>query len=115
MIIALHSVLHEGAEADYERDHQSIPADLADVFSRIGIRDWSIWRSGRNLFHLIDCDDWLAANDALRDEPANQAWQKHIGRHVAYFAGQEGGGPASQVLPLVYRFTDQRDAGGPVL
>jgi len=106
MIIALHSVLHEGAETDYDRDHRSIPADLAEVFTRIGIHDWSIWRSGRNLFHLVDCDDWLAANEALRDEPANLAWQAHIGRHVAYFAGVEGG-PAGQVLPLVYRFADR--------
>lgn len=112
MIVALHSVLHEGAEEEYDRDHQRIPDDLAELFVRIGIRDWSIWRSGRDLFHLVDCDDWSAANVALRDHPANLAWQRHIGRHVAYFAGQDGG-PEGQVLPLVYTFAEQLAATKP--
>ena len=69
MIVALHSVLRVGAEADYDTRHESIPDDLAVTFRRIGIHDWSIWRSGLDLFHLVDCDDWLAANDALADGP----------------------------------------------
>lgn len=98
MIIALHSVLHESAETGYERDHRTIPADRAEVSMRIGIRDWLIERSGRRPLHLVDCEDWLAANEALQDELANLAWQSHIGRHIAPFVSQEGG-PAGQVRP----------------
>jgi L-rhamnose mutarotase len=109
MIVALHSVLHEGAEEQYDRDHQRIPAELEASFARLGIHEWSIWRSGRNLFHLVDCDDWLGATKALEDDPANLAWQAHIGRHVAYFVGEEGGA-AGQVLPQVYSLRAQRSA-----
>jgi L-rhamnose mutarotase len=109
MIVALHSVLREGAEADYELDHQRIPADLEASFARLGIYEWSIWRSGRNLFHLVDCEDWLGAMKALEDDPANLAWQAHIGRHVDYFIGEEDGA-AGQVLPLVYSLQAQRAA-----
>lgn len=109
MIVALHSVLHDGAEADYEREHERIPPDLEASFSRLGIHGWSIWRSGRNLFHLVDCDDWLGAMTELENDPANLSWQAHIGRYVAHFVGAEGGA-AGQVLPLVYSLRAQRTA-----
>lgn len=108
MLIALHSVLRAGAEADYDAHHRRIPDDLAATFARIGIHDWSIWRSGRDLFHLVDCDDWLAANEALADDPANLAWQSDIGRFVERFVQVSGPGPAGQPLARVYRLTEQR-------
>ncbi|WP_020579348.1 L-rhamnose mutarotase [Actinopolymorpha alba] len=106
MIVPLHSVLRPGAEADYEREHQRIPDDLAASFARIGIRNWSIWRSGRDLFHLVECDDWVAAMKALAGDPADEAWQAHIGRYVDHFVGAESG-PAGQVLPHVWSLRDQ--------
>lgn len=82
MRIALHSVLRAGAEADYDREHRTIPADLAATFARIGIHEWTIWRTGRDLFHLVECDDYDAALRALADDPANTRWQAHIGRFL---------------------------------
>lgn len=107
MIIALHSVLRRGAEAEYEARHRRIPDDLAATFARIGIHDWSIWRSGVDLFHLVDCDDWIAANEALTTDPANAAWQADIGRFVDHFVQVSGPGPAGQVLPHVYSLREQ--------
>ncbi len=111
MIIALHSVLHAGAQRDYDDRHAAIPDDLLITFARIGIHDWSIWRSGDDLFHLVDCDDWLAANEALADDPANAAWQADIGRFVDHFVQVSGPGPAGQVLPHVYSLRAQRASG----
>lgn len=111
MIIALHSVLRAGAQRDYDERHAAIPDDLLITFARIGIHDWSIWRSGRDLFHLVDCDDWLAANEALADDPANAAWQADIGRFVDHFVQVSGPGPAGQVLPHVYSLQAQRASG----
>lgn len=103
MHVALHSVLREGAESDYVREHQRIPADLAETFARIGIRDWTIWRSGRNLFHLVECDDFAAAMRALEHDPANLRWQAHIGQFVDHFVSDAPGGeprPIEQVWRL---------------
>lgn len=83
MRVALHSVLREGHESDYERDHAAIPDDLTASFERVGIHDWTIWRSGRDLFHLVDCDDFDAAMGALDADPANERWQRFIGPHIA--------------------------------
>ena len=57
MIIALRSVLHEGAETDYDRDHRTIPADpprssreLASVTGRssAAVAICSIWSTARS-------------------------------------------------------------------
>ncbi len=105
MRIALHSVLREGAERDYEDAHSRIPDDLAASFARVGIHDWTIWRSGRNLFHLVECDDFAAAMAALDDDPANLRWQTRIGRFVDHFETFPPGG--SLETPQVWRLSQQ--------
>ncbi|WP_114559537.1 L-rhamnose mutarotase [Desertihabitans aurantiacus] len=106
MIVTLHSLIREGRELDYDREHRVIPDDLAAEFARIGIHDWTIWRAGRHLFHRVDCDDWEAALAALAESPADARWQQHIGQIVDHFdpAGPDGS-PAP--LPQVWSLSDQ--------
>jgi L-rhamnose mutarotase len=108
MRVALHSVIRDGAESDYEREHESIPADLALRFAELGVRDWTIWRSGRDLFHLVECDDFAAAMHALEDDPANIAWQERIGRYVDHFV-LTGVAPEGMPITQVWRLTEQPD------
>ena len=108
MRVALHSILKPGAEAAYERDHLTIPDDLAASFAQVGIRDWTIWRSGTDLFHLVECDDYAAAMAALADDPANLRWQAFIGPYVERFVSS-GDGPEGQLLGQVWRLAEQRD------
>ncbi|WP_026875487.1 L-rhamnose mutarotase [Jiangella gansuensis] len=115
MRVALHSVLRPGARQDYEREHDRIPADLVETFARIGIHDWTIWRSGDHLFHLVECDDFDAAMRALEDDPANARWQAHIGRFVDRFLSADdgdgdGGGAPTPIRP-VWDLGAQRSAG----
>jgi L-rhamnose mutarotase len=107
MRVALHSVLREGHEAAYEEAHVVIPDGLATSFARLGIHDWTIWRSGRDLFHLVECDDFAAAMRALDDDPANQRWQAFINRHVDHFV-TSAEGPEGMVLGRVWRLEEQR-------
>lgn len=103
MRVALHSEIRDGAVASYVERHQAIPPDLVAAFQRLGIHDWVIWRSGHRLFHLVDCDDWDRAMAALRDEPADRAWQADIGRFVEMFRdadGAEGTAPLHEVWSL---------------
>ncbi|WP_426626046.1 L-rhamnose mutarotase [Leifsonia sp. McL0607] len=108
MRVALHSVLREGHESTYEEAHTAIPADLAASFARLGIHDWSIWRSGRDLFHLVECDDFAAAMRALDDDLANQRWQAFITHHVDHFV-TSAEGPEGMVLGEVWRLRTQRE------
>jgi L-rhamnose mutarotase len=101
-VVALRSLLRAGCEAGYDAAHVRIPDDLLEAHRRAGIRDWSIWRSGRDLFHLVECDDLQAAFDALDGDPANERWQDFIGDYVESFNPRP--------LPLVWRMREQADS-----
>ena len=109
MRIALHSVIVDGA-VDQDRSHHArIPDDLRDLFAEAGIHDWIIWRSGRNLFHLVECDDFDRAMRIVDAAPANAAWQADIGRFVDGFHGPDG---EEGFLPIeqVWSLEDQRSS-----
>ncbi len=106
MLVALHTTIKPGHEEGYLRDHQTIPADLVETFGRIGIRNWSIWRSGRDLFHLVECDDFAAAMEALTTDPADQKWQAFINEHVAGMV-TFGDGVEGYPMPQVWTLVDQ--------
>jgi L-rhamnose mutarotase len=106
MRVALHSVVREGLEDGYDSTHATIPADLVGSFTRVGIHDWTIWRSGRDLFHVVDCDDFEAAMTALDSDPANALWQDMIGPFVDHFE-TVGPGHAGLVVPQVWRLSEQ--------
>lgn len=90
MRVALHSVIAEGSVDAYRTAHARIPDDLRELFGVAGIHDWIIWRSGRNLFHIVECEDFDRAMSIIDPAPANAAWQADIGRFVAGFHGPDG-------------------------
>jgi L-rhamnose mutarotase len=112
--IALHSTLRSGAVADYLREHARVPDDLRALFDRAGIQDWTIWRSGDRLFHLVECDDFEEAMQIIRADDADRRWQEHIGRFVDDFFDSDGR-PGYVPLETVWRLDEQReqDAAGP--
>lgn len=89
--IALHSRLIEGTETAYETEHATVWPELITAMQRAGITDWRIWRSGRDLFHLVDCDDFDAALKQLATDPDDQRWQRHMSRFVEEFAENPDG------------------------
>jgi L-rhamnose mutarotase len=104
--VALHSVLKPGREDAYDLAHERIPDDLLEAHRRAGIRDWWIWRSGRHLFHLVDCDDLASAFAQLERDPANERWQAFIAYYVDHLEE-----PAGQpMLRLVWRMGEQQPA-----
>lgn len=92
--IALHTRIAEGSEADYVREHRQIPADLDPALRRAGVRSWRIWRDGRELFHLIEVEDYRAMRQQLAADPANLRWQEHINQFLEVadsYAGEDEG------------------------
>ena len=111
MKVGLHTRLAPGHEDRYDVDHARVPDDLAAAMARAGIQEWHIWRSGRDVFHVVSCDDWEAARASLATEPAEHAWQETIGVHVVPVTRDDG-----SVAPLVTRhvWTLSEQTGGPV-
>src|SRR4051794_18064965 len=77
--VALHTRLKAGCEREYERIHAVIPPELDAALREAGVHGWRIWRDGQDLFHLVTVEDYRAMRAALRDHPANVAWQAVVG------------------------------------
>ena len=102
MRVALHTRLKPGAEAAYEEAHREVPPLLLDAIRAAGATSWTIWRSGLDLFHVIECDDYarlLAQLDAL---PVNRAWQARMALMLDVPHDYSGAG-AARTLPVVWR------------
>jgi L-rhamnose mutarotase len=76
--VALHTRLKPGREADYEVVHAVIPVDLDAALREAGVHSWRIWRDGRDLFHVVEVDDYHRMRDLLREHPANVPWQARM-------------------------------------
>ena len=106
MRVAIHSILRPGQEEAYEQVHATIPPEMAESLQAAGISNWSIWRSGRDLFHLVDSEDFTAAMATLADDPVNQRWQEQMAGYVERLVEQEGG-PDALALSEVWTLTRQ--------
>ena len=78
MKVALHTRVRADRVDEYERAHAAVPAELADAIRAAGATSWTIWRSGTDLFHLIDCADYAAMLAALSANPVNAGWQARM-------------------------------------
>jgi L-rhamnose mutarotase len=100
MKVALHTRVRADRIEEYEQAHRAVPAALTDAIRAAGVTEWTIWRSGTDLFHVIDCEDYPAMLASLADDPVNIAWQARMAELLAiphdYSAGDA-------VLPVVWR------------
>lgn len=102
--IALHTRLKAGREADYDRIHAVIPAELDGRLRDAGVHAWSIWRSGRDLFHLVEVDDYRAMRISLADDPVNLVWQGRMAELLDIqddYSGDDAGIALVWTLPSV--------------
>lgn len=102
MRVALHTRLKAGREEEYERAHRKVPPELLQAIKDAGAHEWTIWRSGLDLFHVIDCDDYAALLAALEDLPVNVAWQARMAGYLDVVHDYSGEG-AAKGLPVVWR------------
>lgn len=78
MRIALHTKVRADRIEEYEAAHREIPAELTAAIRAAGATSWTIWRSGTDLFHVIDCEDYPALLAELEQLPVNIAWQARM-------------------------------------
>ncbi|MBV8749549.1 MAG: L-rhamnose mutarotase [Candidatus Eremiobacteraeota bacterium] len=98
--VALHTRLKAGREEEYERIHREIPPDLDALLRASGVHAWSIYRHGRDLFHVVDCDDYAAFLRATNDHPVNRAWQARMADLLEVV--HDYGDAEGNTLPLVW-------------
>ena len=99
--------LRAGSEAAYERVHAAVPPALAARLRAAGVQDWTIWRDGQDLVHLVEVDDYRAMRKALADDPVNAEWQAVVNPLLEAdddYSGSDDG------IPRVWSLADQVDA-----
>jgi L-rhamnose mutarotase len=101
MRVALHTRLKPGAEAAYEVAHRDVPEELRAAIHAAGVRSWTIWRSGLDLFHVIDCDDYRGMLVKLEHLPVNVAWQARMAELLEVV--HDYSGEADAELPVVWK------------
>src|SRR5579875_2473586 len=101
MRVALHTRLAEGREAEYAEAHRHVPPALVDAIRGAGVQRWTIWRSGLELFHMIECDDYEAMLARLEALPANVAWQERMGELLETAHDYSDSG-ARAILPTIW-------------
>ncbi|WP_328666558.1 L-rhamnose mutarotase [Streptomyces sp. NBC_00322] len=100
MRVALHTKVRADRIAEYEAAHREVPGELTAAISAAGVTSWTIWRSGTDLFHLIDCADYGHLLAELENLPVNIAWQARM----------------AELLDVVHDYSaDGADAGLPVV
>lgn len=101
MRIAVHTRLEPGAEADYEAAHREVPAELVAAIKNAGATSWTIWRSGTDLFHVIECAAYDLLLERLSKLPVNIAWQLRINEYLEASHDYSAAGAAA-ALPVVW-------------
>ena len=102
MRIALHTRVRADRIEEYEAAHREVPTALTDAMREAGVSGWTIWRSGAELFHLIDCEDYPALIAHLGTLPVNKTWQLRMTDLLEVVHDYSAGG-ADDALPVVWQ------------
>ena len=78
MRVALHTKVRADRVEEYEAAHREVPEELTAAIRAAGVSEWTIWRSGTDLFHLLDVADYTAMSAELDKLPVNIAWQARM-------------------------------------
>ncbi|MFI2740331.1 L-rhamnose mutarotase [Streptomyces sp. NPDC018711] len=102
MRIALHTRVRADRIDEYETAHREVPEELTAAIRAAGVTSWTIWRSGRELFHLLECEDYARLLAELEHLPVNIGWQARMAEllDVAHDYSEAG---ATAGLPAVWQ------------
>ncbi|MEU8792313.1 L-rhamnose mutarotase [Streptomyces sp. NPDC048643] len=101
MRVALHTKVRAERVAAYEAAHRQVPAELTAAIRAAGATSWTIWRSGTDLFHLLECEDYGRMLAELERLPVNIAWQARMAELLDVVHDYSGAG-ADAGLPVVW-------------
>lgn len=101
MRIALHTRVRADRIDQYEAAHRAVPAELSEAIRAGGAQHWTIWRSGSDLFHVIECEDYAALLAYLNELAVNAAWQARMAELLDVVHDYSADGAAA-ALPVVW-------------
>jgi len=78
MRLGRYGKLKPGAVDEYLRLHREMSPELRAIHTHAGLRNFTIYRRGLDLFSYLECDDWDRALAYLSTDPLAQTWSQHM-------------------------------------
>ncbi|MFF3607934.1 L-rhamnose mutarotase [Streptomyces sp. NPDC002463] len=101
MKVALHTRVRADRIEEYDAAHRQVPEELTAAIRAAGVSEWTIWRSGTDLFHVLEVQDYQAMIAALEKLPVNIAWQARMAELLDVVHDYSAQG-ADASLPVVW-------------
>ncbi|MFF4960069.1 L-rhamnose mutarotase [Streptomyces sp. NPDC001222] len=101
MRVALHTKVRADRVEEYEAAHREVPKELTEAIRAAGASSWTIWRSGTDLFHVLECEDYQRLLAELERLPVNIAWQARMAQLLDVVHDYSSDG-AEASLPVVW-------------
>lgn len=99
---------NESCIEPYERLHQEVWEEVLRAHARSGIRNYSIFRSGLDLFAYLETDELEESLKRLAQEPVMADWWRATGRLLE---AEPDGRPALRVLSEVFHMDGETPPG----
>ena len=71
-------LVKEGMEERYREEHRNVWPEVLEGIKRYGIRNYSIFMRGRELYSYFEVEDLDKAIAMAAADPINQKWQEHM-------------------------------------
>mgnify|MGYP002540105908 CR=1 FL=1 len=72
------ALLKPGMKAEYKRRHDEIWPEMKAMLKEAGIRNYTIWNVGDELFGYYECDDLQTALVVQQDAPVSARWRTYM-------------------------------------
>ena len=67
-----------GMLSEYIRRHDEIWPEMTEVLNRAGVRNYTIWNVGDELFGYYECDDIAHASRVQAESPVVDRWNQYM-------------------------------------
>ncbi len=93
--------LKPGADpVEYKRRHDEIWPEMLDALRGAGIRNYSIFRHGEQLFAYCEVEEFARMLRTLADDPVNARWQEYMAPMIGFDLDPATGFPS--LLPEMF-------------
>jgi L-rhamnose mutarotase len=70
--------VHPGREEEYARRHQAVWPELLDELRAAGVRSYSIFLRGQDLFAYLEVEDFATFTRTMALSAVNARWQREM-------------------------------------
>lgn len=70
--------IREGKEEEYVREHQNVWPQMVALLRKVGLRNYTVFKRGLDLFVYVEVDDFAGSLNALLGNPLYEKWAERM-------------------------------------